>query len=214
MFFLKRNKLLLEKIDQYMEVCDSDMQIFEQAVDQYIKHGNSADFEALLLKAREFEGSADSILHNIQNSLYKKSLLPESRGDLMRLLERYDDIVDCTNHILRYLNTRNISIPTLISEDIKEIVSISLKCYEQVKKEIRDLLGKRHKVKGYVHTINNYESQCDDIQAKIIKEIFNSDVDKYDKILFTELINIIAKLTDYCEDAADHIMIINIKRVV
>ena len=94
MFFLKRNKLLLEKIDQYMEVCDSDMQIFEQAVDQYIKHGNSADFEALLLKAREFEGSADSILHNIQNSLYKKSLLPESRGDLMRLLERYDDIVD------------------------------------------------------------------------------------------------------------------------
>ena len=63
-------------------------------------------------------------------------------------------------------------------------------------------------------TINEYESIADGIQAEIIKKVFDSAGDNFVKILISELANNISKLTDHCEDAADLIRIINIKRVI
>lgn len=214
MFFLKRNRILLEKIQAYFEICNTGMKLFDQVMNYFLDHGNDTEFENHISHIREIEGKADAILHKIEKLLYKKSLLPESREDLMRLLERYDDIIDCTNHILRYLNTRNMLIPDFIKDDIREMVKTSLLCYDQVRLAIEDLLGKRQNIMNFVRTINDYESLCDEIQARIIKTIFLHDIDKFDKIILTELINIIAKLTDHCEDAADHITLINVKRVV
>ena len=214
MFLFKRNRELIEKINQYLVIGSNDIKLFEDAMHHYITNGNDRTFEGLLEKISDIEGEADTLLHDIEGFLYKKSLLPESRGDLKRLLERYDDIIDCTHDVLIYLNTRDVSLPVFITEDIKEMVTISTRCSEQVKLAIQDLLGKREKVKDFVHTINEFESHCDAIQAKCIKNIFSSDIDNFDKMLLADLLGIITKLTDYCEDAADHIMVINIKRVV
>ncbi len=214
MFFLRRNKILLEKIHDYFEVCNDGMSVFNKALHHFVQAGNDSDFEAQIARSLELESAADAILHKIEKSLYRKSLLPESREDLMSLLERYDDIIDCTNHILRYLNTRNISVPGIIKDDIREMVKMSLLCYDQVRCAVEDLLGKRKNVMTFVRTINDYEARCDDLQAAIIKKIFLNDIDKCDKIILTDLINIITKLTDHCEDAADCITLINVKRVV
>ena len=214
MFLLKRNRKLFEKINQYLDIGSNDIQLFGEAVNHYIAHGNDTTFERLKKRVSEIEEEADTLLHDIENFLIEKSLLPESRSDFKKLLERYDDIIDCTQDVLIYLYTRNVFIPEFIKEDMKDMVTISITCSKQVKNAIQDLLGKRKEIKNFVHSINEFESQCDDIQAETAKKIFNSDIDKFDKIILVELLKIIANLTDYCEDAADHIMVINIKRVV
>jgi predicted phosphate transport protein (TIGR00153 family) len=214
MFLLKRNRKLFEKINQYLEIGSSDIQLFGKAINQYLAHGNDTAFENLKKRVSEIEEDADTLLHDIEGFLIKKSLLPESRSDFKKLLEHYDDIIDCTQDVLIYLYTRNILIPSFIKEDIKNMVTISITCAELVKRTIQDLLSRRKEVKNFVHSINEFESQCDDIQAETTKKIFSSEIDKYEKIILVELIEIISNLTDYCEDAADYIMVINIKRVV
>lgn len=195
-------------------MCDSLMDNFQETIETYLIHGNNSDFEVHLSKAKKMEHNADSLLHTIENFLYEKSLLPESREDILRLFEKFDDIVDSSVHILRYLNTRNITIPSNIHDDVTEIIKVSRKAYEEVKQAINELFYKRKNLLSYVRTINDYESICDDIQAKIITTIFRSDIDKYDKILLSDVITIMAKLTDHCEDSADVIALINVKRAI
>jgi len=213
-YFLRKNRILLDKINNYLETCASGMKVFKEAFDHYITRGNDAEFEATVIKIRNIEGTADEILYSIETSLYEKSLLPESREDIYRLFERVDDIIDDTTHILRFLNTRNVPVPQNIVKEVREMVIISLQCFEQVRLAIGELLGKRKNIVNYIRGINNYETACDDLQASIIKRIFASDIDKFDKIILTELVNLLAKLTDHCEDSADVITIINVKRVV
>lgn len=214
MFLFKRNRKLYEKINQYLDIGSNDIQVFGDAVNHYIVHGNDITFENLKEKVSEIEGEADTLLHDIEGFLIKKSLLPESRSDFKKLLERYDDIIDCTQDVVIYLYTRNVFIPAFVKENIKEMVGISITCSEKVKDAIQDLLGKRKEIKNFVHSINEFESQCDDILAETTKKIFTSDIDNFNKILLVELLKIITKLTDFCEDAADYIMVIDIKRVV
>jgi predicted phosphate transport protein (TIGR00153 family) len=213
-YFLKKNRILLDKINNYLETCAAGAQTFEQAFNHYITGGNDAEFEAMVIKIRNIEGTADEILYSIETSLYEKSLLPESREDIDRLFERVDDIIDDTTHILRFLNTRNVPIPENIVKEVREMIIISLQCFEQVRIAINELFGKRKNIVNYIRAINNYETACDDLQANIIKQIFASNIDKFDKIILTELVNLLSKLTDHCEDSADVITIINVKRVV
>jgi predicted phosphate transport protein (TIGR00153 family) len=210
----KRNKILIEKINEYLDMGDTLVDTFNQTIIHYLDKGNDSDFEIHLSKAKKIENNADQLLYSIDNFLFKKSLLPEAREDILKLLEKYDDIIDCCVHILRYLYTRNIIIPDFIKNDIKEMIRVSTQCYDQVKLGIQDLLGKRKNIVKYIRTINDYESICDDVQAKIIRNVFQADIDNFDKILLSDLVTIIAKLTDHCEDSADLIAIINIKRVV
>ena len=214
MWFYKRNRILLEKINEYLDMGDNLMNTFNQTVLHYLEKGNDSDFEIQLGKTKKIEHNADQLLYDIDNFLFQKSLLPEAREDILNLLENYDDIIDCCVHILRYLYTRSIVIPDFIKSDIKEMIRVSIQCYDLVKLGIINLLGKRDEVMNYVRTIEDYESICDDVQAKIIKNVFDAGIDKFDKIILSELVTIIAKLTDHCEDSSDLLAIINIKRVV
>lgn len=214
MLLFKRNRILLEKINEYLEMGDTLVDTFNQTILYYIDKGNDSEFEVRLGKTKKIENNADQLLYSIDNFLFKKSLLPEAREDILKLLETYDDVIDCCVHILRYLYTRNIHIHKFIKNDIKEMVRVSIQCYDNVKLGILDLLGKRKNIIKHIRTIDDYESICDDVQAKIIKNVFEADIDKFDKILLSEVVTIIAKLTDYCEDCSDLIAIINVKRVV
>ncbi len=214
MLFFKRNKILLKQINEYLDMGDDLVNTFNQTIGHYLDKGNDSDFEIHMGKTKKIENNADILLHNIESFLFKKSLLPEAREDILKLLDKYDDIIDCCVHILQYLHTRNIIIPDFIKDDVKEMLRVSTQCYDQVKLGIQDLLGKRKDIIKYIRTINDYESICDQVQGKIIKNVFQADIDKYDKILLSDVVTIIADLTDHCEDSADLIAIINIKRVV
>lgn len=214
MFFLKRNKLLLEKIKEYFKLADTDITIFNKAMESLIESGVSKEFDLEYKKSTMLESDADSILHDIEGFLYKKSLLPESREDVLILLEKFDDVLDGADHILKYVDTRNIKIPQFIADDIREMLKVSIECYENTRDAILDLLGKRIMIKTYIRTINDYESIVDKLQMEVTKKIFSSEIDNFHKLLLAELTVAIGKLTDYCENAADSIAIMNIKRIV
>lgn len=214
MFLFRKNKKLIEDINDYLQVSESGMESFDEAIQYYFEHGIDPEFEFRMEKLKKIESNADGILHNIERSLYEKSLLPESREDIMVLFEKLDDIIDCSIHILRYIYTRDISFPEIVVSDVKESVRVSLECCAKVREAVEDLFGKRRCILDLVRTIDNYESICDGIKTRAIKKIFRSDLDGFEKILLAEITTLISKISDHCEDSADLINICNLKRVV
>ena len=215
MILFKQNRILSEMISEYLSIADDTMICFESAIKRFFSNGIDAEFSVKVSETTKFEEKADEKLHKLEGFLFKKSLLPESREDILVLFECVDDIVDGGYHILRYINTRNIVIPPFVATGLEEMLKISLLAYQKTREAVLDIFGKREHIKRLVSDINDYESISDEIQYRLIKELFDStEIDRFDKILISELITAFAGLTDSCEDAADALTLINLKRVV
>ena len=66
----------------------------------------------------------------------------------------------------------------------------------------RNLLGK----------IDELESEVDRLQNSLIEEIFDSDIDGFDKMQLREMVDRLARPSDRAENVADHIAVILAKR--
>ena len=79
MFIFRRHARLFEEINKFLTLADKVLNNFSQTFNYFLDYGLDASFEAKMVEADRMESNADTLLHNIQKALYRKSLLPESR---------------------------------------------------------------------------------------------------------------------------------------
>lgn len=214
MFLFRKNKVILEKIDSYLNLALKLSQSFQQSMTEYFENGLSDKFTALLTQTADIESLCDTSLHEIEIALYEKSLLPESREDILVLLEKIDDIADQAEYILNFIDSHRVILPEYTITDIEKLVLISTKSYNLVVETAKDLFGKRVKIPQTTKLISGYEKECDNICLSVVKKIFSSEIMPFDKIITRDTIYAIEDISNYCDDAADIITILNVKRVV
>ncbi len=215
MFFIfKQNKLLYEKILEFTSAVLLTVKDFQKAIKRFSKEENHSELEVNMQEIHKHEHKADIILGDIRTLFYKKSLLPESREDILVLLEKIDDIADSANHIIHDIYAQNISLPKFILEDYKELVKATVSICETLESAVIDLFNKRKEIPDRYEKIRNYESICDILQTKMVKSVFDSDMNNFNKILLRDIIKSTGGLSDTCEMAADLIMILYIKRFI
>ncbi len=215
MFFLyKQNRILYGKIIDFLEIEQETVDVFQKSLKKFIKDANSAKFLVNMESVHKLENRADALLKEIRELFYKKSLLPESREDILVLLECVDDITDTANHIMHDIYSQNIVFPEKIEDQLKEMLSTTEQTNVQLIGLIKDLFYRRKTVSDFFEQIKTLEHVCDTLQTGIIKTIFDSKIDKFDKILLRDVIKTIGSLSDLCESAGDKGIILYIKRFV
>lgn len=213
-FFFKNNRLLFERITDYLETADQVMERFDETIHHWMKHDIDARFLTLMESTARSESEADDIHLDLKKLLYLKSLLPESREDVLVLTDKTDDVIDAANHTLQYIYSHNIHFPKFLKDDMKELLRITLEAYRLLRETILDLFQKRVKIQENCRLIGNNEHLADKLKLKMTKEIFDSDLSGFDKILLRDGVRSIDSLCDYCEAAANLITLLNIKRLV
>jgi uncharacterized protein len=93
MFSFKHANKSIDLIERYMDKIDQGILIFQEGVKNYL-HGNKESFSDNLKTLSTLETDADIIKRKIENILYTQSLMPQLRGDIMRLLEELDNLID------------------------------------------------------------------------------------------------------------------------
>jgi predicted phosphate transport protein (TIGR00153 family) len=160
------------------------------------------------------ESKADDIRYEIETMMYAKALIPESRGDILGLLEAIDQIPGLFELILNMIQTQRLSIPDFLVVDFKELIRVSLECCDLLIKEVGTLFRKSEDIRSLVSTIDNNESYCDHIERGIITKIFDSDIDPFLKIQLKEMIIQIGEISDQADRVSRRIYIVSIKRRV
>ena len=85
--FLFKKELQLEKlIYSYLENLGVIQNHFVKAMDTYLKGGVSDDFCFLMDQTHKHESRADDLRDEINELMYSRALIPESREDIMDLL--------------------------------------------------------------------------------------------------------------------------------
>jgi predicted phosphate transport protein (TIGR00153 family) len=144
--------------------------------------------------------------------MYSRALFPESRGDILGLLEAMDRIPNSAESVTRMLVDQHISIPREFSGELWELADLCGRLVEVVLDATRRLMGRFLHATQLLGKIDELESEADRIESRLIERIFAGKRDGYEKLLLRDLIQHIASISDRAQHVGDRINIIVAKR--
>lgn len=213
-FLFKKQNQIEILIFQYLETLRSAQKYFRQAFEICLAEGVCENFDFMRGRTHKFESKADDIREEIKTLMYGKALLPESRGDIMGLLESLDEIPGVLERILQMIETQYLTIPDFIITNVRELIDVSLHSCNLLYTEVEKLLHDNRGIRELVSQIDFDESRCDHIERQIIRNIFESDIDPFLKLQLKELVVNMGEISDHADRVSKRVNIISMKRRV
>lgn len=213
-FLFKKESQLESLIYDYLDALKSSQDNFSKALNTCLYNPNCENSDFHIQQTHKYESRADDIREEIKSMMYGKALIPESRGDIMGMLDRIDMIPHLFERVLYTVQTQRLIIPDFIVSDIKDLVQVSLECCQLLYKQVEILFKKTEGIRAMVTTIDANESHCDHMQRRIVIKIFDSDIGPFLKIQLKDLVEKIGQISDQADSVSKRINIINIKRRV
>ena len=210
----KKEQQVEQLIYQYLDNLKMAQNEFLKAMNVYFEKGFSEDFDFLIERMHKVESKADDTRNEIETMMYAKALIPESRGDILGLLEAIDQIPGLFQVVLYMIQTQRLSTPDFLVPDMKELIRVSLECCDLLVKEIEALFKKSGDIRSLVSTIDNNESHCDHIERRIITRIFDSDLEPFQKFQLKEMVIHLGDISDQTDRVSRRVYIISIKKRV
>jgi len=209
-----RTKQLEQKIDRFFDIFSESSVVYRLAVRSYLKHGLNEEFETRLNRVREMESDADNLRRDIEKQLYSDTLLPDSRGDVLDLIERIDEVLSEFEGSLWKFQIEDPDIPKDFKIGYRKLTNMIIKGVDQLELGARAFFHSPHDVPAYNQKVNLYEKEADIISTELKKDIFNSDLELARKLHLRDFVEEIDNIIDLAEDVADRLAIYAIKRLV
>ena len=131
--FLYRHQRHIEGLyDEYLLEWQTCVETFQSAMQLYLDKGNTDEFAYLCEKTHKAESKADDSRRNIEFQLYSKALLPESRGDILGLLETIDKVINKCESVLYQIHLENLELPESMANYFHRILAVTNECLKEV----------------------------------------------------------------------------------
>lgn len=213
-FFWKKNNKIHQMLDDYFSQCDTAFCRFENAMETFFSQGYGEAFRSDVEACHRAESRADDLRRGIEMTLYGKALLPESRGDLLGLIETFDSLPNMVDTIVYSMLCQQTPVPEDFFEDYRELLRVNIEAYHVTRKAVDALLNNPKVTLYLTKDVDEKESQSDRVERRIISKVFSSIYDIGTKILLRDLVLLIGEISDRAEKTADRIGIIAIKRQI
>ena len=213
--FFKKERLVEKLIYEYLNALKLSQENFSNALNAcLIPSAYCENFDFFIKQTHKFESRADDIQEEINELMYGKALLPDSRGDIMTLLAAMDKIPNFFEQILYIIQTQKLHLPEFLIADLKELLRISLESCDLMIRQVTALFKKTAGIRSLASTIDTNESHCDHWERKMITRLFESGIDPFEKLQIKELIVFIGNISDQTDNISRLVNIIHMKRRV
>ena len=212
LFFGKKEKEVEKLIIEHIELVKQTLSKFSSLVDDYLNRDKQFKEEAQTIHILEHE--ADSIRRAVAMKLSEGAFLPIYREDYIVLLELIDKIANKVESTSDFIVLTRPRIPDFLVSGIKEMVRATLECFGPLE-DLYELFQKNlDEVLATAATVEKKEQEVDRIQWDLIKAVFKSELPMGDKLLFKELIDNMAAISDRIENVSDRFEIMADKRSI
>ena len=106
----KKTKILELKMDEFLNIVNESGLVFIDGVRHYLSD-NKELFEEKINKLKKQENKADELRRAIEKQLYLETLIPESRGDVLALLETADNVINQVKATLLEFSVESPMVP-------------------------------------------------------------------------------------------------------
>lgn len=212
---IMKRKIGIEKqVDEFLDRVSEAGLLCKSGVDAYLK-GNMEVFATSLTCIRDTEHRGDDLRRSIEQDIYTKTLIPESRGDVMELLEDMDALLDRFTGLIWQFEIERPDICAEFHESFKELLQYSVESVEANVKSCRAFFKDINTVADHIHKVSFWEKESDKVSTRLQRAIFgNGNLHLSHKMHLRFFAKQVDRIADEAEDVADRLNIYVIKRML
>ncbi len=215
MIKFNNSKKVIELLDNFFDTVDQGVLVFKNGVNNYL-YGNTENFNDNLANLIKLESNADLLRREIENLLYSQSLMPQFRGDILKLLEDMDTIIDITKGNLAQFDVEIPNIPIELNQDFSKLTELSVSAVESLIPAVRAFFKSPDTVKDQLHRVYFFEKETDKMATAIKRKVFRDmpNLKLSEKFHLRYFTLHIENVSDEAEKVADLLSIMAIKRTI
>jgi len=214
MSILSRTKSLENRCEEFLDITNESTQILLRGVETYLS-GDTPEFEENLNKIVLLESRGDALRRDIENQLYTETLIPESRGDMLALLENIDNIINQAKQILMEFSVEIPHVPEQFHADYIKLSQHSAKAVDEVVISTRAFLVDPLNVRHSLNKVYFWEHEADRQSESLKRKVFRTpELELSEKFHLRYFALHIELMADKAEDVADRLAIYTIKRSI
>ncbi len=201
-------------LSDYFDRCDGCFEQFERAFQIYFTEGPQDLFHEAVQEVHRAEAVSDDLRREIEYMLYGKALLPESRGDLLGLLETFDKLPNIAETVAFLFSCQRMILPSDLHTNYKDLLRVNVESYRLARRTVDTLMTNPKATLHATKDVEHKESESDRLERDLIREIYSRDISMGDKLALKEAVLLIGTISDRAERLADRVAIIAIKRQI
>ena len=209
-----RSRSLEAEIDEFLDKLSESSMTYQIAISSYLTHGPTPAFDEMVQRLAEFESRDDALRRSIEAQIYRETLIPESRGDVLGLLETLDQIHGLMEGGLYAFSIEKPVIPEEFAGGFTGLVEACNNSVDYLVRASRDFFTNIDGVSDHLHKVMFYEKEADKLGTILKRQIFECDLDLAHKMHIKSFAEYIDDVADGAEDVADRLRIYAIKRAI
>ena len=162
----------------------------------------------------EIESRADELRRDIQRRLYVETLLPESRGDVLELLENSDEILNACESAMWQFLIEKPDFNEEVSGELTKLVDTVVSSVDALVSALRAFFRGEPSISDHMHKVIFYETEADKINHHVLALVFEGESDLSYKNQVRHFVLHIDSIADIAEDVADRLAIFALKRAI
>ena len=177
----------------------------------------SGDHETFAEKQRhvsDLESRADELRRGIQRRLYVETLLPESRGDVLELLENTDKILNHSESVMWQFLIEKPAFNDEVAEEFGKLIDTVVDSVDALVSALRAFFRGEQSISDYMHKVIFFETEADKINRRVLGLVFEADSDLAYKNQVRHFVLHVDSIADVAEDVADRLAIFSLKRAI
>jgi len=209
---LKKRIGIEKQIDDFLDKVSESGLLFKVGVEAFLQ-GGMEDFKMKLEQIANTERIGDSLRRGLEERLYRQTLIPESRGDVLELLESMDTLLDQFKGALWRFEIEYPEICTEFIDDFMELAGNVVASVEAMVLSARAFFKDANSVADHMHKVSFWEKQSDKISTRLQKSVFKrEDLRLSHRMQIRDFVRQVDEIADCAEDVADRLSIYVIKR--
>jgi len=202
------------KLDDYLERLGAMAADLPATIAAYLN--KDADlFKRLFARINETEHQLDTLRRDIEEQIYGRSLLPDTRGDILGLLEAIDKIPNRMQSLTREMALQNIRVPDTLHPSLLALADRDALIVGVLISTVRSFLDRPADVKEGAKEISRHEHEGDVIEQEAVALTFGDEtVTLAHQLQLHRLIEGLGSICDIAEDVGDRLIIAALKRIL
>ena len=209
-----KSRALRSEIEEFLQKLSDSALTFQTAVSAYLRDGATNEFELMVQQLAELESRDDALRRSIETQLYRQTLIPESRGDVLGLLETLDQVHGLMEAGLYALSIEKPLIPEPFVPHFQDLTEACVHSVDHLVLASRAFFTNIDEVSEHLQRVMHYEKEADKTGTILKRAIFESDLDLARKMHLKSFAEYIDDVADGTEDVADRLSIYAIKRAI
>ena len=162
---------------------------------------NLNDLSEISTKIKKYETDGDTLIHALIVMLNKSFMTPIEREDILALANSMDDVLDGMEECIAHFDMFGIvEADEAMNKFVENIVASTDEIVLAMEKlQSKDLVGMRENA----IKIKDYESKCDEVLRKSIKQLFLHETDPIRIIQYKDIYEQLEDIADDCQNVAN-----------